>query len=95
MEKGVVDNEVSRTYVIFIIEPCASSFHCCCCCHHQWKQVGEGELPGMASKEGFSFKGGLGRRAGEKFRGREGAGIDSSIGQCTRICKVINSYATC
>ena len=80
MEKGVVDNEVSRTYVTFIIEPCASSFRCCCCCC-QWKQVREGELPGMASKEGFLFKGGLGQIAGGKFGGREGAGVELLIGQ--------------
>ena len=79
MEKGVVDNEVSRTYVTFIIEPCASSFCCCRCCHCQWKQVGEGELPGTASKEGFPFKGRLGQIAGGKFGGREGAGIELSI----------------
>ena len=95
MEKGVVDNEVSRTYVTFIIEPCASSFCCCCCCHHQWKQVREGELPDTASKEGFPFEGGLGQIAGGKFGGREGAGIELLIGQWTRICKVIGSYATC
>ena len=95
MEKGVVENEVSRTYVTFIIEPCACSFRCCHCCHRQWKQVGEGELPGTASKEGFPFEGRLGRIAGEKFGGREGAGIESSIGRWTRICKVISSYATC